>query len=91
MLTFSLELEISWVAVQRKMGGFCGELLNENDFEAILATFCCYHYDTNASETVQRIVTDEKDYHKCSSCVLVCWITKICQSITVWKKVGCYY
>ena len=45
------------------MGGFCGELLNENDFEAILATFCCYHYDANASETggslqMKKIITN---------------------------------
>ena len=25
-------------------GWFCGKLLNENDFEAVLATFCCYDY-----------------------------------------------
>ena len=27
-----------------KNGGFSGELISENDFEAILATFCCYDY-----------------------------------------------
>ena len=26
---------------------------------------------TNASEVVQKIPTDEKDYHKCSLCVIV--------------------
>ena len=25
-----------------KNGGFCKELLNENDFEAVLVNFCCY-------------------------------------------------
>ena len=27
-----------------KNGGFCEELLNENDFEAVLINFCCYEY-----------------------------------------------
>ena len=59
-----------------KYGGFCEELLRENDFEAVLATFCCCDYGTNASEVVQKIATDQKDYRKCSSCAIVCWITK---------------
>ena len=60
-----------------KNGGFCDGLLSENDSEAILATFCCYGYGTNASEAVQKITTDQKDYHKCSSCVIVCRVAKI--------------
>ena len=59
-----------------KNGDFCEELLSENDFETILATFCCYDYGINASEAVQTIATDQKDYH----------IT-----ITVRKIVGYYY
>ena len=55
-----------------KNGGFCEEFLSENDFEAVLATFCCYDYGANASEAVLKIATDQKDYHKCSSCVIVC-------------------
>ena len=74
-----------------KNGGFCEELLSETDFEAILATFYCYDYGANASDAVQKIAADQKDYHKCSSCVTVCWIAEIYQSITVWKKVGYYY
>ena len=69
-----------------KNGDFSEELLSENDFEAVSATFCCYDYGTNASEAVQKVATDQKDYKKCSSCVIVCWISKIYQSITV-KKV----
>ena len=61
------------------------ELFSENDFETVLVTFCCYDYDANASEAVQKIATDQKDYHKCSSCVIACWIVKIYQSITVKK------
>ena len=45
------------------------ELPNKNDFEAVLASFCCYEYDVIVSEAVQKIPTDQKDYHKCSSCV----------------------
>ena len=32
--------------------------LSENDFEAVLATFCCYGYGANPSEADERIVTD---------------------------------
>ena len=52
-----------------KNNGFCEELLCENDFEAVLATFCCYDYGASASEAVPKIATDQKHYHKCSSCV----------------------
>ena len=40
--------------------------------EAVLATFCCHDYGAIGSEAVQKIATDQKDYHKCSSCVIVC-------------------
>ena len=33
------------------------ELLCENDFEAVLTTFCCYEYGDNTSEAVQKITT----------------------------------
>ena len=55
-----------------KNGAFCEEFLSENDFEAVLASFCCYDYGANASEAVQKIAADQKDYHKCSSCVIIC-------------------
>ena len=77
LLTFSLEIEISGVAVQRIYQNseklwLCEELLSENDFKAVLGTFCCYDYGANASESVQKIATDQKDHHKCSSRVIVC-------------------
>ena len=34
---------------------FCEELLSENEFEAVLASFCCYD---KASEAAQKIATD---------------------------------
>ena len=76
MFIFLLELEVSGVVVHRihwnnKKGSFCEKLLSENDFGTILATFCCYDYGANVSEAVQKIATDQKDYHKCSSCVKV--------------------
>ena len=40
-----------------KIGGFCEELLSENEFEAVLVNFCCYEYGFNASEGVQKIST----------------------------------
>ena len=38
-----------------KNGGFCEELLCENDFEALLVNFCCYEYGANASKAFQKI------------------------------------
>ena len=38
------------------------ELLNENDFEAVLTTFRCYDHGANASKAVQKISTDQKEY-----------------------------
>ena len=63
-----------------KNGDFCEELLSEKDFEAVLATFCCYEYGANASEAVQNISTEQKDYHKRSSCVIVCLVATTYQS-----------
>ena len=40
-----------------KNNSFCEELLSENDFEAVLAHFCCYDYGANVSEAVQKIST----------------------------------
>ena len=54
-------------------------MLGENNFEAVLTTFYCYDYSANASEAVQKIATDQKDYQKCSLCVILCWKAKICQ------------
>ena len=78
LLIILLELEISGVAVQsihRKTaenGKFCEEMLSENDFEAVLATFCCYDHGANSSEAVPKIATDQKECRKCSSCVMIC-------------------
>ena len=76
--TFLLELELSGVAVQsihkksQKNCDFCEELLSEKDFEAVLTIFCCYDYSVKASEAVQKIATDQKKYHKCTSRVIIC-------------------
>ena len=51
---------------------FSVKMTLRNDFEVVLATFCYYDYGANASETVQKIGTDQKDYHKCFLCVMVC-------------------
>ena len=40
-----------------KNGGFCEELLSENDFEAVLVNFCCYEYGANAFDAVRKIST----------------------------------
>ena len=42
---------------------FSEEFLSENDFEDVLATLCCYDYVVNASEVVEKIAADQKDYH----------------------------
>ena len=44
--------------------------MSENVFESVLATFVD-NYGANKPEAVQKITTDPKDYHKCSSCVTV--------------------
>ena len=69
LLIFSLERKISGVTVQGihqniKKWQLCEELLSENDFEAVLATSYCYEYGGNASEPIQEIATDQKDYRK---------------------------
>ena len=64
-----------------KNGSSCQELISENEMEAVLASFCCYDYGANASKAAEKIATNEKDHHKCSLCVIVCWIVKIYQSI----------
>ena len=69
-----------------KNGDFCLELLSKNDFEAILATFCCYGQDAKASGAVQKIATDQKEYCKCTLCVAICWIAKIYLSINNSRK-----
>ena len=53
-------------------------------------TFCCYDHGTKVSEEVQKIATDQKEYQKWSSGVIMCWIAKIYLSINnkLWKKVG---
>ena len=55
LLIFSLSLEISGMNVQRihqnsKKWWLREELLSENDFEAVFATFCYHNYGANASE-----------------------------------------
>ena len=52
-LNFSIQKNKSNFKTQTaKNGGFFGELLSENDFEAVLVNFCCYEYGANASEAV---------------------------------------
>ena len=69
LLIFSLEFEISGVGVKkihqnRKNGDFWEELLSENDFESVLANFCCCDHGANVSDAVQMIATDWKGYLK---------------------------
>ena len=49
---------------------------------AKIGGFCEEMLCENSSEAVQKIARVRRDYHKCSSCVIVCWIAKIYQSIT---------
>ena len=39
------------------MIAFVRNCLVKNDFEAVLANFCCYDYSANAYEAVQKIST----------------------------------
>ena len=58
------------------MAAFSETCFDKNDFETVLATFYCYDYGANASEAAEKIATDQKHYHKCSLCVIVCCIAK---------------
>ena len=69
-----------------KNGNFCEELLSGNGSVAVLATFCCYNHSDKASQVVQKIATDQKEYRKCYSCVIICWIVKIYLSINNSEK-----
>ena len=40
------------------MAAFTEKFLSGDEFEAVLAIFCCYEYGTNATETVEKITTD---------------------------------
>ena len=64
LMIFLLELEmgLSYRAYIKtaKNGDFCEDLFSENDFEAVLVTFCCYDHGVKASEVVQKIATDQK-------------------------------
>ena len=72
-----------------KNGDFCEELLSENDIAAVLVIFCCYDHGAKASEAVQKIARDQKEYCKCSSYVIICWIAQIYLAINQqWKMVG---
>ena len=78
---FSLELEISGVAVQSihqnsENGDFPEEFLSENDFETVLAILVFYDHGVKASEAVQKITADQKEYRKCSLCIIIFWIAK---------------
>ena len=46
------------------MAAFSQDFLNEDDFEDVLATFCCYDQSGNAFEATENIARDQKEYHK---------------------------
>ena len=71
-----------------KNGGFYEELLSENDFEAVVATFFCYEYGTTLLRKFRKSL-QIKEYHHCSSCVIIYGIAIIYLSINKnEKKVG---
>ena len=39
--------------------------------ETVLANICCYEHGVEASEAVQKIATAQKEYRKCSLCVII--------------------
>ena len=49
-----LNFSIQKIHQNSKNGGFYEEFLSEIDFETVLVNFCCYEYDANASEAVQK-------------------------------------
>ena len=94
-MIFSLELEISGVAVKSihqnsEKWWLLEGIAQWKRFEAVLATFCCYDHGAKASKAVQKIATDKKEYRKCYSCM--CYNLQNSQSIPInkqqWKMVG---
>ena len=51
-----------------------------------LTTFCCYDHGFIVSEAVQKITTDQKEYCKCSLCVMIWWMAKIYPSVSGSEK-----
>ena len=40
------------------MDAFSQKRFSGDEFEAVLAIFCCYEYGANASDTVEKITSD---------------------------------
>ena len=57
--------------VRSLVHGYGGRGIQGCLFQGIFANFC-FGYGANASEAVQKIATDQRNYHKCSSCVITC-------------------
>ena len=79
LLIFPLNLKcLGWLyrayIKRTKNGAFREEVFSENDFEAVLVTSCCYDHGVRASEALQKIDADQKEYRKCSLCVIICYI-----------------
>ena len=68
LLLFLLELEVSWVAVPRKYIKTAKMNACKKDSFSGDPFSCSYHYGTNTSEAIEKVATDEKDYHKCCLC-----------------------
>ena len=58
-----------------KIAACSEDFLCREDIDAVLAVFHFYGYGENASEAVEKIDTDEKDYHKHFLRVKVCITT----------------
>ena len=58
-MLFSLELKNTW-----------NDRAEHTSKQQKLATFLCYDYGTKASKAVTKIITEQKEYYKCSSFVL---------------------
>ena len=43
------------------MAAFSKDFLSEDDFEAVLSTFCCYNHSENFSDAMENIATDQED------------------------------
>lgn len=52
--------------LNKNMTFFIKAFAGEDDFVVVLATFCFYCCGVNGSESVEKIDTDQKDYHKSS-------------------------
>ena len=66
-------------------GGNCVVKITLRLFQPLFL-LCCYDHGAKSSEAVQKIATDQREYHRCPSCAIICCVAKIYLSINSSEK-----